>query len=79
MDKLKGALNIDPRNDSAYVDLGFCYGVLRDGDTAIDMYHKATELNPSGNNFIELADIYMRVGDSEDALLAANAGIMKDP
>ena len=74
MDKLHVALKIDPRNDSAYVDLGFCYGVLRDGDTAIDMYRTATDLNPSGSNFIELADIYMRVGDTEDALLAANAG-----
>ncbi len=79
MDKLHVALKIDPRNDSAYVDLGFCYGVLRDGDTAIDMYRTATELNPSGSNFIELADIYMRVGDPQDALLAANAGIIKDP
>jgi len=79
MDKLHVALKIDPRNDAAYVDLGFCYGVLRDGETAVDMYHTATELNPSGNNFIELSDIYMRVGDTEDALLAANAGIMKDP
>lgn len=79
MDKLHEALRIDPRNDSAYVDLGFCYGVLRDGDTAIQMYHTATELNPSGSNFIELADVYLRVGDAEDALLAANAGIVKDP
>ncbi len=79
MEKLRGALKIDPRNDAAYVDLGFCYGVLRDGETAVDMYRTATELNPSGNNFIELADIYMRVGDTEDALLAANAGIIKDP
>jgi len=79
MDKLHGALKIDPRNDAAYVDLGFCYGVLRDGDTAVDMYRTATELNPSANNFIELADIYMRVGDTEDALLAANAGLIKDP
>src|ERR1700723_821536 len=79
VDKLRGALKIDPRNDSAYVDLGFCYGVLRDGDTAIDMYRTATDLNPSGSNFIELADIYMRVGDPEDALLAANAGIVRDP
>jgi tetratricopeptide (TPR) repeat protein len=79
MDKLHTALKIDPRNDSAYVDLGFCYGVLRDGDTAIEMYRTATDLNPSGSNFIELADIYMRVGDPQDALLAANAGIVKDP
>ena len=79
MDKLHAALKIDPRNDSAYVDLGFCYGVMRDGSTAVDMYHKATELNPSANNFLELADIYMRVGDTEDALLAANAGLIKDP
>src|SRR5271163_403598 len=79
MDKLHEALRLDPRNDSAYVDLGFCYGVLRDGETAIDMYRTATELNPSGSNFIELADVYLRVGDSEDALLAANAGIVKDP
>src|SRR5208283_95096 len=66
MDKLHEAQRIDPRNDSAYVDLGFCYGVLRDGDTAIQMYRTAT-------------DVYLRVGDSEDALLAANAGIIKDP
>ena len=79
MDKLHEALRIDPRNDSAYVDLGFCYGVLRDGDSATRMYRTATELNPSGSNFIELADVYLRVGDTEDALLAANAGIMKDP
>ncbi len=79
MDKLHEALRVDPRDDPAYVDLGFCYGVLRDGATAIDMYRTATELNPSGSNFIELADIYLRVGDSEDALLAANAGIVKDP
>ena len=79
MDKLHIALKIDPRNDSAYVDLGFCYGVLRDADSAIDMYRTATDLNPSGTNFIELADIYMRVGDPQDALLAANAGIVKDP
>ena len=43
------------------------------------MYRTATDLNPSGANFIELADIYMRVGDPQDALLAANAGIVKDP
>jgi tetratricopeptide (TPR) repeat protein len=79
IDKLHSALRIDPRNDSAYVDLGFCYGVLRDPATALDMYRKATQLNPSGSNFLELADIYMRIGDSEDALLAANAGIVKDP
>ena len=79
MDKLHEALRLDPRNDAAYVDLGFCYGVLRDGATAVDMYHTATELNPSPNNFIELADIYMRVGNTEDALAAANAGIAKDP
>ena len=36
MDKLHTALKIDPRNDSAYVDLGFCYGVLRDADSAGD-------------------------------------------
>jgi tetratricopeptide (TPR) repeat protein len=79
MDKLRLAIKIDPRNDSAYVDLGFCYGVLRDGATAIDMYRTATDLNPSGSNFIELADVYLRVGDAEDALLAANAGLVKDP
>jgi protein O-GlcNAc transferase len=79
IDKLHEAIRLYPHNDSAYVDLGFCYGVLRDGQTAVDMYHTATELNPSGSNFIELADIYLRVDDPEDALLAANAGLIKDP
>jgi Flp pilus assembly protein TadD len=79
MDKLHEAIRIDPRNDSAYVDLGFCYGVLRDGTNATEMYMKATQLNPSADNFIELADVYLRIGDSEDALLAANAGLAKEP
>ncbi|HYL58145.1 MAG TPA: MMPL family transporter [Candidatus Acidoferrales bacterium] len=79
IDKLHEALRIDPNNDSAYVDLGFCYGLLHDGSTAVDMYLKATKLNPSPANFIELADVYLRVGEAADALMAANAGLTKDP
>jgi hopanoid biosynthesis associated RND transporter like protein HpnN len=79
IDKLHDAIRINPSNDAAYVDLGFCYAVLRDGPTAIDMYVKATRLNPSGPNFKELADIYIRIGDPENALMAANAGIAHDP
>src|ERR1700683_60004 len=44
---LHQALKIEPRNDSAYVDLGFCYSVLRDAETAQDMYRTATLINPS--------------------------------
>jgi hopanoid biosynthesis associated RND transporter like protein HpnN len=76
---LQNATKIDPKNDAAFVDLGFCYGVLRDGPTAVDMYTKAVRINPSPDNFLELADIYMRVGQSADALMAANAGITKNP
>ena len=76
---LHDALGVDSRNDSAYVDLGFCYGLLHDGSTAADMYAKATQINPSPANFKELADIYLRVGNPDDALMAANAGLVKDP
>ena len=76
---LHQALKIDPRNDSAYVDLGFCYGLLREAATAEDMYRTATLINPSPANFKELADVYLRVGDPEAALMAANAGLQKDP
>ncbi len=79
IDELHKALAADPNNDSAYVDLGFCYGLLRDGPTAVDMYVHAVHINPSPANFLELSDIYMRVGDSEHALMAANAGILKAP
>lgn len=79
IDRLHRALSYDPENDSAYVDLGFCYGILNDAPTAVEMYTKATRINPSGANFKELADIYLRVGDPEEALMAANAGIVKDP
>jgi Tfp pilus assembly protein PilF len=79
IDKLHEAIRISPNNDAAYVDLGFCYSVLRDAPTAIDMYVKATRIYPSGANFKELADIYMRVGDPENGLMAANAGIARDP
>ncbi len=76
---LHEALKVNPRNDSAYVDLGFCYSVLRDANTAVDMYRTATMINPSPSNFMELADIYLRTGESEKALMAANAGLEKDP
>ncbi|HEY6394183.1 MAG TPA: tetratricopeptide repeat protein [Candidatus Binataceae bacterium] len=79
IDKLHRAVQTDPGNDDAYVDLGFCYGLLRDGPTAVDMYSKAAKLNPSPANFKELADIYLRVGQPDQALMAANAGLMKDP
>lgn len=78
IDKLHEALKADPRNDAAYVDLGFCYGLLRDGTTAVDMYRTATMINPSPANFKELADVYLRVGNPEAALMAANAGLAKD-
>jgi Tfp pilus assembly protein PilF len=79
IDQLHQALKIDPRNDSAYVDLGFCYGLLREASTAEDMYRTATLINPSPGNFKELADVYLRAGDPEAALMAANAGLQKDP
>jgi hopanoid biosynthesis associated RND transporter like protein HpnN len=79
IDRLHEALKVDPRNDGAYVDLGFCYGLLRDGNTAVDMYRTATLINPSPANFKELADVYLRIGDAEGALMAANAGLVKDP
>ncbi|HUO05902.1 MAG TPA: tetratricopeptide repeat protein [Candidatus Binataceae bacterium] len=79
INRLQAAVRVDPRNDAAYVDLGFCYSLLRDGSQAIDMYTTATQINPSGANFLELADIYLRAGDAEGALMAANAGIVKDP
>jgi uncharacterized protein len=76
---LQNAAQLDPNNDAAYVDMGFCYGVLRDGPTAVDMYTKAARINPSPGNFLELADIYLRVGQPSDALMAANAGLTKNP
>ncbi|HYB90066.1 MAG TPA: tetratricopeptide repeat protein [Candidatus Binataceae bacterium] len=79
IDKLRDALAVDPRNDSAYVDLGFSYGLLRDPSTAVDMYVKATQINPSPANYKELADIYLRVGDPASALMAANGGLIKNP
>ncbi|HLX38875.1 MAG TPA: tetratricopeptide repeat protein, partial [Candidatus Binataceae bacterium] len=71
IDQLHQALKVDPKNDSAYVDLGFCYSALRDGPTAVDMYRTATLINPSPANFKELADIYLRTGNAEGALMAA--------
>jgi tetratricopeptide (TPR) repeat protein len=76
---LKQALAVDPSNDSAYADLGFCYSVLRDPVGAVHMYSRAVEQNPSAANYKELADIYLRTGDSGGALMAANAGIAKEP
>ncbi len=43
------------------------------------MYTQATKINPSPRNFLELADVYLRIGQPEDALMAANAGLVKDP
>ncbi len=79
IDMLHRAIRIDPDNDSAYIDLGFCYSELRDAPTAVDMYNQAVKINPSAANYKELADIYLRVEDGENALMAANAGLLKDP
>jgi len=76
--KLNRAVSLDPRNDGAYVDLGFSYALLKDASTALDMYTRATRINPSAANFKELADIYLRVGSPGNALMAANAGLSKD-
>ncbi len=78
VEKLKTAVQLNPRNDSAYVDLGFSYALLKEPVTAVDMYTKAIRINPSAPNFKELADIYLRVGNPEGALMAANAGLSKD-
>jgi Flp pilus assembly protein TadD len=43
------------------------------------MYTKAVRINPSPSNFLELTDIYLRVGQPSDALMAANAGLSKSP
>jgi Flp pilus assembly protein TadD len=79
IDMLHRALRLDPENDSAYIDLGFCYSELHDAPTAIDMYNQAVKINPSAPNYKELADIYLRIQDGENALMAANAGLLKDP
>lgn len=79
IDRLHEALKLYPRNDAAYIDLGFCYGLLREPTTAIDMYRTATLINPSAANYKELADIYLRAGNPEAALMAANAGLLKRP
>jgi hopanoid biosynthesis associated RND transporter like protein HpnN len=77
--KLKDAVDLDPKSDAAYIDLGFAYALLKEPNVAIDMYVKATQLNPSGANFKELAGIYLRTGDAAQALMAANAGLTRDP
>lgn len=79
IDQLKRAATLNPRNDSAYVDLGFCYALLKDAPAALSMYRKAVAINPSPANYKELADIYMRAGAPEEALMAANAGLTKGP
>jgi len=76
--KLNQAVRLDLRNDGAYVDLGFSYALLKEPSTALDMYIKATRINPSAANFKELADVYLRVGSPGNALMAANAGLSKD-
>lgn len=76
--KLQAASNLDAYNDAALVDLGFCYGLIKEPELAIDAYRHATRVRPSAANFKELADIYLRAGSPEDALMAANAGLLKD-
>jgi Tfp pilus assembly protein PilF len=79
IDDLHQALKIDPQNDTAYVDLGFCYGMLGDPKRAADMYRTATMINPSPDNFKELADLFLRAGNGEAALMAANTGLQRAP
>lgn len=77
--QLERAVEQDPRDDAAYVDMGFAYGLLKDPDQAVEMYTKAVRINPSAANFKELANVYLRSARPEEALMAANAGLSKDP
>ena len=43
----------------------------REPEPAVEAYKRAVEINPSAANYKELADVYMRVGESENALMAA--------
>jgi len=45
----------------------------------LDMYKKAVAINPSAANLTELADIYLRLGRPDAAVMAANAGLSKAP
>jgi len=76
---LRRAIALDPNNDSAYVDLGFVRSVQKQPDDALDMYKKAVAINPSAANLTELADIYLRLGRPDAAVMAANAGLSKAP
>ncbi|HEY2663044.1 MAG TPA: MMPL family transporter [Candidatus Binataceae bacterium] len=76
---LKRAIALDPNNDSAYVDLGFVRTVQKQPDDALEMYKKAVAINPSGANFTELTDVYLRLGRPDAAVMAANAGLTKSP
>lgn len=76
--KLEQAVDQDPHDDAAFVDLGFAYGLMQDSNQAIDMYNKAVRINPSAANFKELANVYLRSARPEEALMAANAGLSKE-
>ncbi len=69
------ALNLNPGNDMAYVELGFCYLNQSKDAQAVEMLKKAIELNPRNDlAYVELGRYYRDQGkhiESEEALKKA--------
>lgn len=69
IDYLKEAIELNPRNDIAWNNLGFSYYRKGDHDKALEYYRKAIELNPKNDSaWNNLGLIYLDMKDYDNAI-----------
>ncbi|MGQ0677150.1 MAG: tetratricopeptide repeat protein [Rhodospirillales bacterium] len=75
-----GAIDLDPRHDSAYVNRGNSYAFLKKDDLAIADYTRAIEINPSDDfAYMNRGTSYFAKGDYKQAILNYDHAIMLKP
>jgi Tfp pilus assembly protein PilF len=79
-DALKKAIELNPKNDNAYAELGLCYRDQDKCSQAEDAFKKAIELNPKNENaYLDLGWCYQGQGKSSQAEDAFRSVIELNP
>jgi TPR repeat protein len=76
----KKAIEINPKHDEAYFNMGNAYGKKEDYDNAITAYKKAIEINPKNDKaYHNMGNAYDKKQDYDNAITAFKKAIKINP